>query len=78
MTDKGKRARERIRETRERKRRRVLRRAQELARSGQHADHTTIVPLLEQMEGFEFARERFEDHDLRAQLDQLCRLAGSA
>jgi hypothetical protein len=74
MTDKGKRARERIRETRERKRRRVLRRAQELARSGQH----TIVPLLEQMEGFEFARERFEDHDLRAQLDQLCRLAGSA
>ena len=57
------------------KRRQVVYRAQQLARSGQHADHTTIIPLLEGLEGFEAARERLEERALRGQLDQLCAMA---
>ena len=57
------------------KRRQVVYQAQRLARSGQHADHTTIVPLLEGLEGFEAARERLEERALRMQLDRLCGMA---
>ena len=57
------------------KRRQVVYQAQQLARSGQHADHTTIIPLLESLEGFEDARLRLEDRAIRSQLDRLCALA---
>ena len=53
----------------------VVIQAQRLARSGQHADHTTIVPLLEHLDGFEAARARLEDRALRFQLDRLCAMA---
>ncbi len=56
------------------KRRQVVYQAQRLARSGQHADHTTIIPLLESSEGFEDARLRLEDRAIRSQLDRLCAL----
>ena len=53
----------------------VVMQAQRLARTGQHPDHTTILPLLEMMEGFEAARVRFEDRAKRVQLDRLCAAA---
>lgn len=56
-------------------RHKVVQQAQRLARSGQHADHTTILPLLQHMEGFEAARARLEDRAMRLQLDQLCAAA---
>ncbi len=49
--------------------------ARQLARTGRHADHTTIVRELETSEGFEEARVRFEDRAFRAQLDKLCAMA---
>ncbi len=58
-----------------RRRRQILDQARELARSGQHADHTTIIPLLETMEGFEAARARLEEPVIRVQLDRLCATA---
>ena len=53
----------------------VVRQAQRLARSGGHADHSTIIPLLQHMEGFEAMRERLEGWAIRAQLDRLCAMA---
>ncbi len=53
-------------------RHKVTKLAQQLARSGQHADHTTIIPLLRDMEGFEAARIWFEAPAMRLQLDRLC------
>jgi hypothetical protein len=50
----------------------ILREAQRLARSGHHADHTTIIPLLQHLDGFEAARARLEDRAVRFQLDSLC------
>ena len=50
----------------------MVKHAQQLARSGQHADHTTILPLLARLQGFAEARARLEDRSIRAQLDQLC------
>ncbi len=50
----------------------MLDQARELARSGQHADHTTIIRELEAIEGFEVARIRLEDRAIRSQLDCLC------
>ncbi len=55
----------------------ILREAQRLARSGQHADHTTIIPLLRDLEGFEAARARLEDRAVRFQLDRLCAMRRS-
>ncbi len=55
----------------------VVRQAQRLARSGQHVDHTTIIPLLESLEGFAAARGRLEDRAVRVQLDRLCVMARS-
>ena len=57
------------------KRGKVVELARRLARSGQHADHTSILPLLEPLEGFEAARIRLEDRAIRAQLDRLCTMA---
>ncbi len=56
-------------------RHKVIAQAQRLARSGQHTDHTTIIPQLAHMEGFEAARARFEERAIRAQLDKLCVMA---
>ena len=54
---------------------RVLQHARELARTGRHAGHETILRELEAADGFEVARQWFEDRGLRAQLDRLCMLA---
>lgn len=56
----------------------VVKQAQRLARSGQHADHTTIIPILEHLDGFDAARVRLEDRAVRVQLDRLCALAQRA
>ena len=61
-----------------RQRGRVVKRARDLARSGQYPDLAAIIPVLEPMEGFAAARPRFEDRALRAQLDRLCALARDA
>jgi hypothetical protein len=53
----------------------LVREAQRLARSGQHADCTTLILQLQSLDGFDAARERFEDRALRSQLDRLCALA---
>ena len=53
----------------------VVREAQRLARSGQYADHATIIPQLERMEDFEAARARLEEPAFPAQLDWLCTMA---
>jgi hypothetical protein len=55
-----------------RQRARLVKHAQQLARSGQHATHATIMPLLEHMEGFEAARDWLEARAMRLQLDRLC------
>ena len=54
---------------------RVLRHARELARTGRHAGHETILRELEATDGFELARRWFEDRGLRTQLDRLCTMA---
>ncbi len=43
-------------------RRKVLDRARELARSGRHADHKSIIAAVEQIEGFALARTRFQEY----------------
>ena len=58
-----------------RQRGRLLKQAQRLARSGQHADHATIILQLERMEDFEAAHARLEERAFRAQLDRLCVMA---
>ena len=58
-------------------RHKVVQQAQRLARSGQHADHTTIIPLLRDLEGFEAARARLEEPAMQVQLDRLCAAARS-
>jgi hypothetical protein len=56
-------------------RHKVVQQAQRLARSGQHVDHTTIIPLLRDLEGFEAARARLEEPAIQVQLDRLCAAA---
>ena len=56
-------------------RHKVVAEAQRLARSGQYPDHTTIIPLLQRMEGFEAARARLEEPAIQVQLDRLCAAA---
>ena len=55
-----------------RKRGKVLNHARTLARSGEHADHQTIIPQLVVLVDFEAVRSVFEDRVLCAQLDLLC------
>ena len=55
-----------------RQRKKVLTYARNLARSGEHADHQTIIPHLAALEGFAAVRSVFEDRALCAQLDLLC------
>src|SRR3954469_7379502 len=53
-------------------RRKVLNHARDLARSGEHADHQTILPQLAALEDFQAVRSVFEDRAICAQLDLLC------
>ena len=61
-----------------RRRRKVLNHARALARSGEHADHQTIIPHVAALEGFEAVRRVFEDRAICAQLDKLCATARKA
>ncbi len=56
-------------------RRKLLDQARDLARSGRHADHKSIVAELKQMEGFALAQTRFQEYAFLAQLDRMCRMA---
>jgi hypothetical protein len=53
----------------------LLEQARKLARTGGHADHTTILPCLEPLEGFAETRDKLEDRSFKTQLDRLCALA---
>jgi hypothetical protein len=53
----------------------LLEQARKLARTGAHADHTTILPCLESQEGFAEARGKLEERAFQGQLDRLCALA---
>jgi gluconate kinase len=59
-------------------RRKVLNHARDLARSGEHADHQTILPQLAALEDFEAVRSMFADRAICAQLDRLCAKARKA
>ena len=59
-------------------RRKMLDHARELARSGRHDDHKSIVSEMEQMEGFALARTRFQEYAFLAQLDRMCFMAREA
>jgi hypothetical protein len=54
---------------------RLLKRAQEMARSGQHATANSIAAALEAENEFHLVRSWFEDARFRAQLQRLCTLA---
>jgi hypothetical protein len=56
-------------------RRKVLQTARDLARSGQHSDHKSIVAHLELLDGFVEVRHWFGEPVMRLQLDRLCALA---
>ena len=56
-------------------RQKVVAEAQRFARSGQYPDHASIIPLLQDMKGFEAARVRLEERVVRSQLDRLCAMA---
>jgi len=60
------------------KRAKVLNHARALARSGEHADHQTIILHLAALEDFEAVRSMFADRALCAQLDLLCARARKA
>ena len=75
MADPEKRARERIRWAEEQQRRTILERARELARSGQYSGSESIVAELQGEGGFELARARLEEPEVREQLDRLCDVA---
>ena len=61
-----------------RKRGKLLNHARDLARSGEHADHQTILLHLVALEDFEAVRSVFADRALCAQLDLLCARARKA
>ncbi len=54
----------------QRQRARLLNRARELARTGRHPDHRSILAQLETVEGFAEAAKEIEP--IRFQLDRLC------
>ena len=61
-----------------RKRGQVLNYARDLARSGEHVDHQSIVLHLAALEDFEVVREVFKDRTFCVQLDRLCAMARRA
>jgi hypothetical protein len=56
------------------KRKRLLDVARDLARSGQHSDHKSVIEQLEATEGFAEVRGWLEGSAMRLQLDWLCAL----
>ena len=56
-------------------RRMLLDQARDLARSGRHADHKSIIAEIKQMEGFALAQARFQEYSFLAQLDRMCHMA---
>ncbi len=60
----------------QKQRARLLNRARELARTGRHPDHTSILAQLETVEGFAGAAE--EIAPIRLQLDRLCGMKQAA
>ncbi len=54
----------------------VLTLARNLARSGQHASHLTILAELEMVEGFAEAQRCLTEGPIRSQIDKLCALHG--
>ncbi len=75
MPSRDKNAINRNRYAEERCRTAILKRARELARSGQYADSESIMAELKDMSDFESARVRLKDTALRVQLDHLCDVA---
>jgi len=61
-----------------RQRGQVLNYARDLARSGEHADHQTIILHLAALEDFEVVRGAFADRAICMQLDRLCAMARRA
>ena len=57
-----------------RQRGRMLNYARVLARSGEHSDHKSIIPLLTALEDGATVRRWLEDRAFRTQLDKLCDL----
>ena len=58
-----------------RARARLIKRAQDMARSGHHANADSIAAALEADDEFHLVRVWFADARLRAQLQRLCMLA---
>jgi hypothetical protein len=56
------------------RRKRLLDIARDLARSGQHPDHKSVIAQLEATEGFAEVRGWLEGSAMRLQLDRLCAL----
>jgi hypothetical protein len=60
-------------------RRRLMEHARDLARSGEHADHRSIIAHMQTLDGFAAVRAQLEDRAIRFQLDSLCAVSrGSA
>ncbi len=57
----------------QRQRARLLNRARELARTGRHPDHNSILAQLQTIEGFVEAAKEIEP--IRFQLDRLCAMS---
>jgi hypothetical protein len=57
------------------RRRRAMGRARDLARSGEHADHRSIISHLASSEDPALVQEWLEDRAFCAQLDKLCAMA---
>jgi hypothetical protein len=55
----------------------VLRLARDLARSGQHQSHQSIVEELKQVEAFAEAHRCLTNRAISAQLDRLCAMASA-
>jgi hypothetical protein len=53
----------------------LMNHARALARSGEHADHKSIIAHLAALDDFAAVRGRLEDRALRAQRDKLCVIA---
>ena len=59
----------------QRQRTKVLGLARDLARSGRHENHHSILPELAAVEGFAAAHRCLTDRAISAQLDRLCAIA---
>ena len=57
------------------RRSKLVEHARNLARSGDHADHASILRELERIEDIDVAREALASPLIRLQLDRLCALA---